>query len=349
MAKASFRQARTRRSSATDVKETEPEETEGNGKVVSSVTPEQARETLRQKAAARRASREVVVDKETTQEDPEPSKEIVLADKMTTTHQMAERMEQEEEDSANTQLNLINLVSNPVGEGIGEFDERDIVLPIKWISMLQSNSNLVKEGEFLCGDVIMRASSQEPAYLLYSPPTKKAEGTAPLTMVFLNMEKKWMEEVDFDSGIQAKIWDHKKQAEAEGYKLFAGSDDNGFRPFFVALVFVKQPADDVDNEDIEEWFPYEFQGERWGLCVWQLRGGSARGVGSKVFTTVKRKGGGYYPSRTWEVTTKLEPHPTKKNMTYNKAIIKDVAPTDDDFIAFIEETASNMDNEDSGE
>jgi hypothetical protein len=224
-------------------------------------------------------------------------------------------------------------MSQPVGSGLGELDMGDYEMV--WLKVLQSNSPLVLEAGFAPGQIVLQQST-DAGYLLHDPPSKRDQGTDPVRLTVLNMEKQFIEVTEF-GGAMPRTFQHAADAQAAGLRPY-GPINEGYRPIAVAVVLIEEPKlrDPEESGAFEAWFPYEHDGKRYALALWQI-GGKSYSTAKKLWTALSRRLGGFFPNRQWELTDKLTPNPNG-TMSW-QSILKDGGPNTPEFIQFIHDCA----------
>lgn len=117
----------------------------------------------------------------------------------------------------------------------GEWGTDDIEYPK--IKVVGANSDLVTEGGFPAGSINLNGD------------LTLVEKGEPLRVCVVHVEKKWQEDVDFDSGEIPKIFDTLQAAQAEGYTNEYNAA-NLVRPMARMVFVIEKPANFDDQTGI---------------------------------------------------------------------------------------------------
>lgn len=154
----------------------------------------------------------------------------------------------------------------------GDWDTSDIAIP--YLSIIQKTS----ESPFPKGNIIWNRD-----HVIH------ALGEKPMTVVFLQIRKEYVEDLPFGSDVKPRRFRSKHDAEAAGLydKRVAAEGDPTYKPECVCLVLVPVPIEYSITPF--ELLPEEFRIDEktgWARALWYVRGAGFYNVAKPVATAV---------------------------------------------------------------
>lgn len=218
--------------------------------------------------------------------------------------------------------NDLNVMSAPVGSGIGDLDAGDF--EFCKFRVLQSNSPLVVEHGYSAGQLVV--DSGDEAVILYE------QDCNPVELTVLSLEKKFMEQLPFGNDEMPRIFGSAQEAKEAGLTPFGG-DHEGYVPIAVGLVLIELP-EGVEGGNA---FSYEHGGRLFALALWQITGMAYKLAGRKLWTHLRGRLKGHFHTGGWTLETRLEKG--KKN-SYWVPVLKEAGLHDAEFVQFCEQVVN---------
>lgn len=164
-----------------------------------------------------------------------------------------------------------------LGQVSGETTSADVVYPR--LALMHKTSKAVDEGRFNILDVVVNGE----VYV--------GDSEYPADLAVLSARKRYEEDLDFDDPATPRVWDTLEEVHAAGlWTEWQNNERPPARPILETVLAVKMPehahAGEVDGDpDVSLEFPYEDDnGDRWALCIWDMKGSAYTQAGKAVIT-----------------------------------------------------------------
>ena len=167
----------------------------------------------------------------------------------------------------------------------GEFRQEDFVIPK--LHLVQSVGPL--------------SEMFQPGSFVYNKELVLTDGTTPLSLTVLRIRKQYVENVEYGGDQAPRFCDTLDEVKAlKGWIDWRNNERPPFSPVLHVLALLKSPL--AENS----LFPYEFNGDSFGLAMWTLRSTAFTRAGKGIITASQfalknglHKGG-------WTLTSKRE-------------------------------------------
>jgi len=214
---------------------------------------------------------------------------------------------------AETNAELANVVSTD-GQVIGEYTPRDLTYP---------RMNLVnKTGEL--------SNTFAPGSFLYNKEVVIGDGKKPAIITIKRIAKFYIQDLPYGSGEIPKNFVSLRDVRAAGGVLATDADveegSDRYSEAMTCIVLVKS----LDKEN--PLFPFEYNGERYGVAQWLLTKSAYKQTGRKLFTDSQLALRAGIDTAAYELTSSIR---TNAQGSWYVPMVKLGAKHDGKFIEFV--------------
>lgn len=209
----------------------------------------------------------------------------------------------------------------------GQIDRSDLNIPsLKIVQAVGPMSELFEPGL-----LVLTAGGENSVVL--------AGEEQEIQLTVLRIRKQYIENLEYGSEERPRIFDTIEDVQAAGGWIeWHNNERPPFSPLATAVVVISCP--EGLGEDEMAHFPFEFQGGRYALALWTMKGTAYTRAAKNIFTasvyslTAERGG---LPTGAWTLSTKRVK--AGQNMVY-APILKQAGTWDPEFVQFLATLAS---------
>ena len=239
----------------------------------------------------------------------------------------AEEQQEEEQQPEGEIVTTDSALSVPTEMVQGQIDRSDISTPgLKIVQAVGPLSEM-----FDPGCIVLTMGGEN------SLPITAPGQEVPIQLTVLRIRKQFIENLPYGSEERPRVFDTIQDVQAAGGWIeWHNNERPPFSPMATAMVVVAAP-EDCSEEELQH-FPYEFEGGKYALALWAIKGVAYQAAKAiftaSVYSLTAAKGG--LVKGAWNLTTKREKR--GQNMVW-VPILKQAGVWDDGMVGFLNSLA----------